>query len=531
MQQAGSPSRADGALQENRLAVRTERLAVAALAALLLVLVSAFVYQFLPFVRYPYEADPSDGDMLNALMRGLGGKPIYGDWRTGTVTLLYPPLFLGILGLAHAVGLEPITCFRSVNLAFFVLSVGLVVIMASVLDKGHRRFAAAGLLAGIFVMSAWRHYFWLAPVHPAMLLLLISLGTCAILALRPGATVALALCCSLAVLTKQSGIGLLLAVLIHLAVTDRKRIPRFAAVAGGSLALAVILFELQSHGQFLRSILLYPGKVFSDQWVSFAKVFGLATELYGGRLWLLPLVGLGLLAVRRTALFPLAVVFGVDAAVELYLARSVAGSASYLWFHFALASVLAAQGWQWLITQASRRMRLLAGAPALSLLTVLLGCICLATDGRDLLSAPRVDLTRAKETSRLHAQVVTSLLTAHPHEKWIVTRSSLAAVRAGALLDQEYATFAIAWTHPTLIDRSAVRQRVAAGEYTYVQLGPTGLTFDPLAEVFAACFVPVARSTLIYQGRPSPTIVLRHDGTRSACQSLRLSPASGSRRM
>jgi hypothetical protein len=157
----------------------------------------------------------------------------------------------------------------------------------------------------------------------------------------------------------------------------------------------------------------------------------------------------------------------------------------------------------------------------LPVLSVLLAFSCLAVDGRDLLRLPRQDLSRASEISRRHAQVVASLVTANPDKKWIITRSSLAAVRSGVILDQEYATFAIAWTHPTLLDRLAIRQRVAAGEYTFAQLAPTGLTFDPLADIFAACFSLVSHSTLVYMGRSSPAAILRYDGARPQCQNLR----------
>jgi hypothetical protein len=198
-------------------------------------------------------------------MRGLVGKPIYGDWKAGTVTLLYPPLFLGVLGLARAIGLDPIVFCRSANLGFFLLSLGLVAVVASGHAEGRRRVSVPGLLGGIFMLSAWKQYFWMAPIHPAALLLAISVVTCAILAFRPAATVPLALCGSIAVLAKQSGIGLLVAVLVHVAITDRKRLLRFCVVAGVALGLAVAMFELQSQGQFLRSVFFYPGRIFTGQ--------------------------------------------------------------------------------------------------------------------------------------------------------------------------------------------------------------------------------------------------------------------------
>jgi hypothetical protein len=371
------------------------------------------------------------------------------------------------------------------------------------------------------VMSAWQQYFWIAPVHPAALLLVLSLAACALLALRPQATTALALLCTAAVLAKQSGVALLVGVVIHLAIADRPRLRRFCVVSALALGVAVGLGELQSHGQFLRSILFYPNQAFSGVWLSWHNSFTLLAGFYGGRLWLVPLVACGLWAARRTWLWPLAVVFVVDGAVQLDLARSVAGSASYYWFHFALAAILAAHGWRWLMTVAAAKLRGLGARPSVpALLALLVGLIVLASDGRDLFALPRQDLSRATEISQRHADAVTALVAANRDRKWIVTRSSLAAVRAGALLDQEYATFAIAWTAPGLVDRAAVRRRVAAGEYGFVQLGPTSLTFDPLADVFAACFAPVARSTLVYMGQPAPATFLRYDGTGPLCQSL-----------
>jgi hypothetical protein len=496
-------------------------LATLVLAGLLVAWAGVFAYQLLPFVRYPFEADPSDGDMLNALLRGLGGEPIYGDWRTGTVTLLYPPLFLGVLALARALGQDPIVFFRGANLACFLASLVLVVVVASKDGDGRGRTAESGILAGLFLLAAWEPYFWLAPVHPAALLLVISLLTCTLLAHRPSATIGLALLCSLAVLAKQSGIGLLLGVLCHLAFSDRRRLPRFLLASVLLLGLAAAAFELQSRGQFLRSVLIYPSRVFTGAWVSWDHAFQIAAGYYGPRLWMLPLIGVGLMAARRTRMLPLAVVFVVDAATSLILARSVAGSPSYLWFHYALACILAAQGFAWLWQQAAVRLRWLADRRVLSLLGLVLGGLCVATDGRDLLDWPRRDLSRATEVSRQHAALVTGLIAAHPGEKWLATRSSLAVVRAGAVLDQEYATFSIAWTHANLVDRAAVRRRVATGEYGFAQLAPTALTFDPLADVFAACFAPVARSTLVFMGRPAPATLLRYDGTRTRCRDLR----------
>jgi hypothetical protein len=492
---------------------------VLALVAVL-VLAGAFAYHVLPFARYSYEADPSDGDMLNALLRGLAGKPIYGDWRTGTVTLLYPPLFLAILALGHGLGLDPIVFFRSANLLFLLVSLVLVVVVASSGTRARLRVALPGVLAGLFLLSAWRQYFWIAPVHPAALLLVISLAACTVLVLRPDATITLALLCVSAVMAKQSGAVLLVAALVYLMISDRKRLGRFCGVAGLALGLAVALGELQSHGQFVRSILLHPGRAFAGPWVRSDNVFALAAEFYGGRTWMVPLLVLGLWATRRTHLFPLALVFIFDSAAQLYLARNLAGSASYLWFHFALACILAAQGWQWLLAFAAPRLRILASPRVPDLLGLLLAVACVAGDGGDLLTLRRQDLSQATRTSRAHAELVAPLVSTNAGKKWIVTRSSLAVVRAGAILDQEYATFAIAWTARNLIDQGAVRARVAAGEYGLVQLGPTSIGFDPLADVFAACFTPMLHLTLVYMGRPAPATILRYDGTRPTCQHL-----------
>jgi hypothetical protein len=298
-------------------------------------------------------------------------------------------------------------------------------------------------------------------------------------------------------------------------------VPRFLLTTVLMLGLATAALELQSRGQFLRSVLIYPSRAFTGPWVSWDHAFQIVGGYYGARLWLLPLVLLGVVAARRSWLLPLAVVFVVDAAASLTLARSVAGSPSYLWFHYALACILAAQGFAWLWQKAAARLRRLADRRVLSLLAVVLGGLCVVTDGRDLLEWPRRDLSSARAISRQHAALVSGLVAAHPGEKWIATRSSLAAVRAGAILDQEYATFSIAWTQPSLVDRTAVRRRVATGEYGFAQLAPTALAFDPLSDVFAACFVPVARSTLVFMGRPVPTAILRYDGARAPCRDLR----------
>lgn len=494
------------------------RAATAVLGLVLVVLAAAFAYQLWPFVRYPYEADPSDGDMLNALGRGLAGLPIYGNWREGTVTLLYPPLFLGVLGLGRLVGLDPIVFFRTVNLVLLLGSLAATVILGS--GDGERRsgFALPGALAAIFVMAAWQQYFWIAPVHPAALLLALTMAVCVVLIFRPTADLTLAVLCVAAILSKQAGLALAVAVAIHLAGRDRRRLLRFVILAAALTGAAVALLEWQSRGQFLRSVLFYPGRAFSGPWLSWGNGFVLAAGYYGGRLWLLPLIVAGLWSVRGTRLAPLATVFLVDALCQIYLARSLAGSPSYLWVHYALASVLAARGWCWLLLLLARRMAAPAGAWLTPALAAAVGLFCLGSDGRALLGRPRHDLAPAAAIGARHTRLVASVAAENPGKKWIVTRSSLAAVRAGVILDQEYATFAIAWTHPTLIDRDLVRRRVARGDYTFVQLAPTDIGFNPLGDLFARCFVAHAESSIVFMGKLSPTTILRYDGEGAGCR-------------
>lgn len=518
--QPSSPD-ADRGLSRPRTAT-VERVCACTLAVILLATTVLFLRQLWPFVAYPHEVDPTDGDMLNAAMRWRLGRPIYGDWRVGDITLNYTPLFLGILVAGQALGTDPIVFFRHVNVGLFLAMLALVVWIAGrgTRDSSQRWNSVQGLLAGIFLLSAWRPYLWMMPVHPGMLAAFLGVATCALLVVRPHASVLVASSGVLAVLSKQSAIVVPAASLLYYAMWDRAGLRRYLQALAAVFCLSVLYFEIQSRGQFLRGTFIYPTLALSGSWLQWSHVLTTASAFYGRLLWLVPLILVGWMEAFRSPLRPLALVFSLDVLLEISITRNVGGSPSYLWFHFALAAVLAATGWWRLVSFAGSRWRRFSAPVVPAVLSALLATAWFAGDGSTLAALPLPDLASAGRVSESHERVIGELAAAYPGVRWIATRSSLALVKAGIVLDQEYSTLAIASSQPQVFDLSPLRQRVARGEYGLAQVATTGLAVDPLGEVFQSCFRLQRRSTLAFLGMPTPSVILRYDGTSPGCREL-----------
>ena len=452
--------------------VTFERVCACALAVILLATTMLFLRQLWPFVAYPYEVDPTDGDMLNAATRWRLGRPIYGDWRVGDVTLPYTPLFLGILVVSQALGVDPMVFFRHVNVGLFLAMLALVVWIAGrgTRDSGSRWNPVQGLLAGIFLLSAWRPYLWMMPVHPGMLAAFFGVATCALLVVRPHASVLVATLGVLATLSKQSAIVVPAASLLYYAMWDRTGLKRYLLVLAAVFSLSVLYFEIQSRGQFLRGTFIYPTLALSGSWLQWRHVLTTASAFYSRLLWLVPLIVVGLIGAFRSPSRPLALVFSMDVLLEISITRNVGGSPSYLWFHFALAAGLAATGWWRLVSLAGFRLRRFSGAAVPAALSALLATAWFAGDGSTLAALPLPDLASAGRVSESHERVIREMVAAYPGERWIATRSSLALVKAGIVLDQEYATVAIASSTP----RYSIRHLCPACCPGRIWVGPSG---------------------------------------------------------
>lgn len=179
---------------------------------------------------------------------------------------LYPPLFDGVhfggarympapiflYALSAASFGESVTSLKIVNLAAAVTLTG--VLFATLRARGSSRPLALSLCVGVFTTEAG---LMVATGRSDAIPAVLQLGALGLLAVRPSRpkTIAAALLCVMAVLSKVTAIYAPIAIGIWLAGTDRPAFVRFVGVFLGGLALSLGLLHVWTDGRMAANFL------------------------------------------------------------------------------------------------------------------------------------------------------------------------------------------------------------------------------------------------------------------------------------
>ncbi|MBI4679605.1 MAG: hypothetical protein HY748_18700 [Elusimicrobia bacterium] len=503
----------------------TEKLAgKAALAVFAGTIVAALAVRCLPIAAFPFDWEPTDGDVLSQVNRLIKGLPLYTDWPAGDILLPYPPLYYGLVAAGAKLGADPVLFGRGVNLVMLVVVFLLgMLALSEPRGRGFRPSWAALLFPAMFALN-WRSLEEAVYLRADALLLILQAALAALLVCAPHRTVALGALAGLIPFAKQFGVGASLGAALCLADLARRArrgaagLPAFLLASAGCALAVIMLFEALNHGRFLRVALFHPARVFAGDMLSWGQLWHIMREYYWTKPWVIALAAVGIAAHRGGRLRPLLFLLAADGAVSFLAARNIGGTYAYLWFHWFLVCVFAALG----VEAAAGRLAALSPdrhrgrAFAAALAAVLLCCVPYEAEVLSFRLRSTAGLWRA---AAAHQGLIGRLVREYPGAKWIATRHATALGREGVVLDQDWCTMELAFAGPARFDPAPLARRLARGEYRFAQVAESQCGFDqPLTPVLKDCFSPIARSSVVSLGSVYPALILRYDPSMNACK-------------
>ena len=487
-----------------------------------------FVASLSPHLLFKNDIDPSDGDVLNSVQRLLGGWAIFGDWTKGEIYGNYTPLYYFYLCLAEIAGIDIVIFGRISNVIFIVVSfiIAAMTVAQVLKDSLCAQFCAAFT---IYLLLLRKDSFsWAAMLRTDPLLLVLELTTLRLLCLQPQKVKSAALLAALAPFVKQTGLVLPLSIFLYYFWFNRTALIKYSVYALSLAALLTLAFEMHNHGNFLRAAFYAPWLAFGvqAQWKHFNQIFLSFHPNYASLgIAALAIIGAQHIIRRKLPATVLLFVFVVDLLVFLRTGHHTGGGGSYLWLHWILISVFAGVGTgaaaEFLISGGAKKLAdpwnslrrglILSRLPAApSAGRFLLSLFCLAAT---LLMMSRLEPVRtlqqaARErihfhelalVAAKHQQLIVQLTKRAPEKKWYCERLSMAAVRAGNILDHDACTIRDALKTPKVIDQSLLQKAFASGEYHFIQrsgIAPIAVVEEAIDKFYGL----IARSDTVYAG-------------------------------
>jgi hypothetical protein len=200
-------------------------------------------------LQYPYELEWMEGGMVDHAQRVLSGQKLYVRPSLEFVPFIYTPLFVylsAIVAKATGIGFEPL------RLVSFVSSLGsFLLIFLIIHQETGNKFAAilsTGLFAATFrIGGAW---FDIARVDSLALFLLL-LGTYILRFYRPPlAYIAAGLILSLAFLTKQSALAVIIPLALYCVLQNWRQSPFYIATAAITLGVSTLALDYLHDGWY-----------------------------------------------------------------------------------------------------------------------------------------------------------------------------------------------------------------------------------------------------------------------------------------
>jgi 4-amino-4-deoxy-L-arabinose transferase-like glycosyltransferase len=211
------------------------------LAAILSGLYIAAFLAMLPWrLPWPLALEPVENASLQEVRRILGGQSLYVKPSLDYVPLVYPPLYFWLSAvLTHVCG----EGFLPLRLVSAGSTLGCFVVVFQIVrretDSAFAGYLSAALFAATFRVTGT--FFDLARVD-ALCLLLMLVGTYLLRFSRgPASGVAAGLVFALAVLAKQTALGLVLPMIAYAVVTKKRASLPFVLAAVGGIAVSTLL--------------------------------------------------------------------------------------------------------------------------------------------------------------------------------------------------------------------------------------------------------------------------------------------------
>lgn len=248
-------------VNREEIAARAPRLISLLLLAvsttLLLFLNIQFLRRSVAAIRYPYELDYGEGQIMLNTLALLNGTAIYDAPGNFPFTVSnYPPVYHVLVAALSSITGDPLASGRALSSLSTLLAgafVGLIVMMASPRGPSTRLGPAAAAAAGMLFVSVWPVFIWGVFMRVDMLAILFSLaGLWA--HLRWHAHPRLRHVCIalflLAVFTRQAAVAGAASAIITTFVVDRRRGLRMGAVFCGAAIAISAAMNAATHGQF-----------------------------------------------------------------------------------------------------------------------------------------------------------------------------------------------------------------------------------------------------------------------------------------
>jgi len=223
----------------------SEQIWVVIVAALAASYVVAFVAVAIAHLRYPYEIDNLEGNLLAMCERVLHGEPLYAQPSVDYTAFCYPPLYF-YLGAAVMRVLGP--GYLALRLISVVATLSTAAMIYAVLRRHAVRPSLSLVAAAVFLGAFGRTHYVGSAGRVDALALALALGSLALAfcaaATRRNAVVAGGLA-GLAILTKQPMVVLAAVAVGHAAVRGRRGwAATYAAAAGLAFVLVLAVMGL-----------------------------------------------------------------------------------------------------------------------------------------------------------------------------------------------------------------------------------------------------------------------------------------------
>jgi hypothetical protein len=200
-------------------------------------------YITLSRVAYPFELEWMEGPGLLQVGRILSGKPIYVEPTLEYIPMIYAPLYFYIsAGSASVFGLS----FLSLRLVSLASTIGILLLVYRIVwEKTRLHWAACGgvgLLVLLFPATNW----WIDVARVDTLFTFFLVLMFWLLQQKHWGKAGLAF--GLALWTKQTGLVILPAVLLYLALTDWRALLRFVGVGAATFGIPFLVLNNYTDG-------------------------------------------------------------------------------------------------------------------------------------------------------------------------------------------------------------------------------------------------------------------------------------------
>jgi len=495
---------------------------------------SALVFVALntPYLRWPYDFDPSDGDFFNFALRSLKGKSFYGDFRNGQILCLYQPLYIYWLKLLLwlDLGANTVPVARIANLAAVSGGFGVSALMLRRLMPDRPEWAFMSLVVwtgSIYCIGSVALF-----VRPDPFMHLFLMLGYYHLVFHPQKYFVVLIFALAGFLAKQGGASLFVSAGLVYALQSRVLLKRVVLVGTALVVGSLLILNYLHDGNYIHSTLIFPGTLFNTSHMRFlARYFDWYYDVIP---WVLPLCLIpiyesvlanesGWIRRGRPEQPRLVVALLVETASLAWFGRNWGGGPSYAWTQWALAIVLAFIGLERLTALVTKRMASPGAFQQALRYVVAAAALALVVRGhwpswQGLLQLRQsfLDADASLAQANEHDRVLGSLLHEYPERRWLSERNTMPFVRRNVDLDIEGCTPLFFETSGTPYYARFLK-RLTTGEYDFVQ---RSFGLNGVDRILDACYRPHTDTVAALGPGRTPIRILLYDGKRAACKRL-----------